>query len=135
MPVRSLNSSVLKWPDRETVGRKIREWAGKMLTRNSGVVGIAVFGSYAERRWGVGSDLDIVVLLDKSADPFAERSVEVHEGILPVPADILIYTIDEWKSMKSEGRRLVDAVEQNGIWIYKDQKFDDDMVKPENEEC
>ncbi len=56
----------------------------------------AVFGSCARGDWGVGSDLDIVVVLRSSDVAFTRRALAVDATALPVPADVLVYTVAEW---------------------------------------
>jgi len=60
MPVRSLNSSVLVWPDRATVDRAVRAWAASIGPGRHDGQRIGYFGSYARGDWGVGSDLDLI---------------------------------------------------------------------------
>jgi predicted nucleotidyltransferase len=47
MPVRSLSSSVLRWPDAQTVDHAVREWAQKVVRHREDVLRIGYFGSYA----------------------------------------------------------------------------------------
>src|SRR5207247_237446 len=75
MPVRSLNSSVLVWPDRAQVDRAARVWAEAVARDRSDVQRIGYFGSYARGDWGVGSDLDLVAVVDAPEEPFEQRSV------------------------------------------------------------
>lgn len=58
MPVRSLNSSVLRWPDPDSVVKAVRRWAKKYGENKPEVERIGYFGSYARGDAGVGSDLD-----------------------------------------------------------------------------
>ena len=60
MPVRSLTSSVIRWPDAETVTDAVRRWAREAAEEQKGVVRIGYFGSYATGDWGVGSDVDFI---------------------------------------------------------------------------
>ncbi|MDH7578360.1 MAG: nucleotidyltransferase domain-containing protein [Bacillota bacterium] len=117
MPVRSLNSSVLKWPGKRTVDRAVRHWAEKIVRSRPDVLAIAYFGSYARGDWGVGSDLDLVMIVKESPGPFTERACEWDTTDLPVPVDLLVYTEDEWGSMK-ERNRFREAVEKEGVWVY-----------------
>lgn len=55
MPVRSLRSSVLKWPDRAQVDAAVREWAAQVALSRPEVVRIGYFGSYARGDWGWGA--------------------------------------------------------------------------------
>ena len=117
MPVRSLSSSVLKWPDAKTVDAAVRRWAEESLQNRQDVIAMGYFGSYARGDWGVGSDLDLIIILESSDQPFIRRSVEWDATMLPVPVDIMVYTHEEWKSMT--GTRFHRTVMQEAIWIYK----------------
>lgn len=101
MPIRSLHSSVLKWPDEHQVVGAFWKWAEQIARLHDNVVRIGYFGSYARGDWGVGSDLDIVILLDSSEDPFMHRASGFDLQDLPVPADVLVYTLEEWKSFRA----------------------------------
>jgi predicted nucleotidyltransferase len=70
MPVRSLSSSVLVWPDAAEVARAVRTWAENLSKTEPAVQRVGYFGSYARGDWGVGSDVDLVVLVDRSQQPF-----------------------------------------------------------------
>lgn len=104
MPVRSLDSPILRWPDRETVVAALRQWADRARRERRDVVAIGYFGSYARGDWGVGSDLDVIVILDASALPFERRSAEWDTASIPVPADVLVYTQAEWDAMDPTSR-------------------------------
>jgi predicted nucleotidyltransferase len=118
MPVRSLSSSVLVWPGKQTVDMAVRAWAEGMLEKRKDVLSIGYFGSYARGDWGVGSDLDIIVILERSDLPVERRAAEWDTTMLPVPADLMVYTEEEWQSMKNGGR-FGAAVMREAVWIYE----------------
>ena len=99
MPVRSLNSSVLKWPDAATVGAALRVWAKAIGRAHPEVNRVGYFGSYARGDWGVGSDLDVVIVVDHADEPFMSRGTHWDATDLPVPADVLVYTCAEWERL------------------------------------
>ena len=78
---------------------------------------IGYFGSYARGDWGVGSDVDVVIVIQRSRQPFGQRAAEWDTTELPVPADVLVYTEEEWQSLK-EGGRFSEALQREGIWVY-----------------
>jgi predicted nucleotidyltransferase len=117
MPVRSLNSSVLKWPDAKTVDHAIRLWAEKVSQSRKDVLRIGYFGSYARGKWGVGSDLDVIIVLESSEEPFERRGAKWDLTELPVPADSLVYTEGEWVSLSQQGR-FYKTVTQEVVWVY-----------------
>jgi len=106
MPVKSLNSSVLKWPDGLAVERAARSWAAREARRHPELLRLGYFGSYARGDTGVGSDLDVIAIVREAAEPFERRSLIWDLNALPVPADIIIYTRDEWERLQKRGERF-----------------------------
>jgi hypothetical protein len=65
--------------------------------RNNGTVTrVGYGGSLAGEEWGFGSDVDLIVILSTSSSPFFERGRQFDATLLPVPADLFVYTDDEW---------------------------------------
>lgn len=95
----------------------MREWAAAEAPRRAGVIKLGYFGSYARGDWGVGSDLDLVAIVESSAEPFERRSLQWDLNALPVPADLLVYTLDEWNSLHEQGGRFARTLEQEVVWI------------------
>jgi predicted nucleotidyltransferase len=99
---------VLKWPDAAEVLAALGAWADRQV--QAGAVAVGYFGSYARGDWGVGSDLDLVVVVAHSEFPFVERASHYDASELPVPVDLLVYTQEEWDRLGQEGRRLIREV-------------------------
>ena len=119
MPVRSLNSSVFTWPDLNTVHQAAKEWADKQVQRRDDILRIGYIGSYARRDWGVGSDLDLILLLENSSIPFWERSREWDLSGMPVPTDVMVYTRQEWERIAARNERFFQTVTEEAVWIYE----------------
>lgn len=117
MPVRSLNSSVLRWPDRAEVDARVRDWAREEARRHPGLLQLGYFGSYARGDHGVGSDLDLVAVLEASGDPFERRALSWQLESLPVPAEILVYTKSEWEALQREGGRFARMLQDDTVWL------------------
>jgi uncharacterized protein len=75
----------------------VRRWAKKVLQQRPDVVQVGYFGSYARGDWGVGSDLDLIIIVKGSEKPFYMRAGEWDTKGIPVPTDMLVYTQDEWQ--------------------------------------
>lgn len=118
MPVRLLSSSVIRWPDRDMVDKALRDWSDIVVRKREGILRIGYFGSYATGGWGVGSDLDIVIVVDRSELPFIRRAVEFDLTGLPVPADIIVYTSKEWDSIDPESR-FGNLIKTETVWVYR----------------
>ncbi len=118
MPVRSLSSSVFKWPDRDQVDRAVRTWAESAVVRHARVLRLGYFGSYARGDWGVGSDLDLVAVIESDPEPFERRSLNWDLNELPVQTHLIVYTAAEWESLKAQGRRFFRVLENETVWVY-----------------
>jgi uncharacterized protein len=108
---------VLVWPDRATVDRQAREWAAGVVAERPELRRLGYFGSYARGDWGVGSDLDLVAVLSSSPLPFPERGASFDLTTLPVPAEILVYTEDEWQKLRQTGGRFAETLAREVIWL------------------
>ena len=123
MPVRSLRTSVLAWPGRPEVETAVTDWAWELARLVPDLVAVGFFGSYARGDWGVGSDVDLIVVLDSSASPFGSRTVTGGSLRLPVPADQLVYTREELRTVLERGGRFADTLRQEVIWVFKRLDF------------
>ena len=117
MPLRSLNSSVLVWPNRTDVDRAVRVWATRASEGHPEIRRLGYFGSYARGDWGVGSDLDLLAIVAESAKPFTQRPLTWDLTSLPVPAEILVYTEAEWRALESGGRRFAETLTREVVWV------------------
>jgi predicted nucleotidyltransferase len=123
MPVRSLSSSVFKWPKPSAVVHALKTWAADQAHQRTDIIGIAYFGSYARHRSGVGSDLDILVIVEQSKRPFWERALEFDTLSLPVPAEVVVYTVDEWQAATVERSGFLHTIRGDAVWVYKHPRF------------
>jgi predicted nucleotidyltransferase len=119
MPVRSLTSSVLKWPDAAAVVKAAKAWAVELTRQRGDILGVAYIGSYARGDWGVGSDLDLIVVVEQSQAPFWQRASDLELTGFPVPTEALVYTADEWLTLADERGRFFRTIEQEGVWVYR----------------
>jgi hypothetical protein len=66
----------------------------------------------------VGSDLDLILIVEKATQPFERRALSWDLSTLPVPAELLVYTLDEWQRMGAQGGRFARTVNREAVWIY-----------------
>lgn len=117
MPLRSLNSSVLVWPNQAEVDGAVRRWATEVSRSQPYLRRLGYFGSYARGDWGVGSDLDLVAVVATAEEPFERRSAKWDTTSLPVPADVLVYTESEWHALQEAGGRFARRLAEEAVWI------------------
>lgn len=118
MPVRSLNSRVLKWPARAEVDRAVRDLGVRLRRAQPGLLRLGYFGSYARGDAGPGSDVDLVAVVKHSARAFHERPLDFDLAGLPVPAELLVYTLEEWERARSAPGRFLRQLEAETVWVF-----------------
>jgi predicted nucleotidyltransferase len=109
----------MRWPGPDEVGASARVWATEVGGSRSDVVRIGLFGSYVRGDWGVGSDLDLIAVVDSSDVPFERRALSFDLLGLPVPADLLVYTLQEWDRLLAEEGRFARVVAVESVWLYE----------------
>jgi predicted nucleotidyltransferase len=107
---------VLKWPNAQSVDQAARRWAERVSRERKHICRIGYFGSYARGDWGVGSDLDLIIIVNESDQPFERRARNWDTTELPVPTDVLVYTWQEWESLQLE--RFCQTIADEAVWIY-----------------
>jgi predicted nucleotidyltransferase len=110
---------VFRWPKSGEVEAAARVWAHAVAARDATVRRIVCFGSLANGRWGVGSDLDLYIEVDSSDVPFSERTLGYDASDLPVPADLIVHTAEEAGRMRAEAKRLAQEIDEKGIVLYR----------------
>ena len=119
MPVTSSISSVKRWPNAEVVLRSLGDWGAAELANRDGLLGFGYFGSYARGDEGFGSDLDLIAIVEADDRPAMERALDWPTENLPVPADLLVYTIEEWQRLQAEGGRFARTLRTEARWLVR----------------
>lgn len=119
MPVTSSNSFVKRWPTRDAVLAGLRRWAAAEAEERPDLRALGYFGSYARGDEGFGSDLDLVAVVADSPRPLAERAGDWKTERLPVPADLLVYTAEEWKSLCRRDNRFARVLATETVWLFR----------------
>ena len=108
MPVRSLTSSTLKWPDAQTVDEAVRALAQRLAGVHPELRRLGYFGSYARGDWGWAVTS---ISWPSSPAPTAPLPSDHWISILagcPAPA-----ATDAFVTLAEAGVRLVD---DSGFW-------------------
>ena len=117
MPVTSSTSSVKRWPPPDEVLAAFEKWAHAQANIRPELVALGYFGSHARGDTGFGSDLDVVAIVKETGRPRLERNRDWLYERLPVPADLLVYTVDEWDRLRQRGGRFVDMLDDEAVWV------------------
>ena len=97
----------------------VKSWSIQQAHHRPDLNRLGYFGSYARGDWGVGSDLDLVAVVNDASEPVERRGVNWELNSLPVPADLLVYTILEWKALQKRRDKFITMLNNEVIWTYR----------------
>jgi predicted nucleotidyltransferase len=80
-------------------------------------VAVGIFGSYGRGDAGVGSDLDLLLVLQQCELPIWERLRAWDTADLPLATDLLIYSRQEWESLPAWNPKLAATLDQDMRWL------------------
>jgi predicted nucleotidyltransferase len=117
MPERSLNTVRIYYPEftRDGLIERLREGA-EVLSKKFTIKMVVLFGSYAEGRHTVASDVDLLVIYkgEKRADAYS-----LCWDAMKIPQlELHVYTEDEYERLRVSGSMLPKVIERCGITIW-----------------
>ncbi len=80
--------------DKDLVRDAVERFVAEMQRREE-VLAVVLFGSFAEGGFGVGSDIDLLLVLRDSDRPFLDRIPQYFPADFPVDVDVFPYTMAE----------------------------------------
>jgi uncharacterized protein len=75
------------------------------------------YGSYGRGTAGVGSDLDLLLILQRCDEPIWERLRRWDTSALPLACDLLVYSHVEWRSLPQWNPKLAEALLNDTRWM------------------
>ncbi len=115
----SSTGSVLRWPSSEAVLEQARAWAEQQAAANPDLEAVGVFGSYGRGDAGVGSDLDLLLILSRCQLPVWERLRRWDTSPLPLATDLLVYSRAEWETLPEWNPKLADVLARDVRWLVE----------------
>ncbi|MBI4442532.1 MAG: nucleotidyltransferase domain-containing protein [Acidobacteria bacterium] len=94
----------------------LEEIIGILVDQYGPIEKIILFGSYARGDADEYSDLDLI-LVKKTTKRFVERLVEV--PLLPVHADVFVYTPEEFEQMKEDENPFIMSALESARVLYE----------------
>ncbi|MGH7665331.1 MAG: hypothetical protein ACRENI_13740 [Gemmatimonadaceae bacterium] len=67
----------------------------------------------------MGSDLDVLIVVDRREVDLVESAREWDLTALPVPADVLVYGERELSDLLHDGGRFGRMLATEAVWIYR----------------
>jgi len=112
---------VLRWPDVNEVKKAFEKWAQKAVSRIPAIRKIGYMGSYVRGDWGVGSDLDVVVVIDAKTNGDRE-SIQVSRlsrRSIPVPVDLQVFEKSRWDRLMQENSRFARTLRRECVFVFQ----------------
>ncbi|MGQ0815379.1 MAG: nucleotidyltransferase domain-containing protein [Gemmatimonadota bacterium] len=97
---------MLKWPDAQVVRAQLSARAHEIARADKNVRAIGYIGSLTSGEWGVGSDVDIIVVVAQANAAPHMRAAAFDFTALPVPADVMVYAEAEYERLVAESSRF-----------------------------
>ncbi|GAB6876227.1 nucleotidyltransferase domain-containing protein [Thermaerobacter litoralis] len=109
--------------DRNAVLGQLRSWAAGLLEQDRTVQAVVLFGSMARGDATAHSDVDVLIVLDRSNLPF-HRRMPIPYPPLDRPVELFPYTMAEVATMLREGwgmavpaaREGLVLADRDGVW-------------------
>ncbi len=98
--------------------RAVRSWSAEQAQHRPELKRLGYFGSYARGDWGVGSDLDLIAIVDEASESFERRSLNWDLNSLPVPSEIVVYTLQEWDELQKRDNKFGRMLRSEAIWTF-----------------
>jgi predicted nucleotidyltransferase len=102
------------------ISNEIIKAVTQRLVKAYNPIAIYLFGSYAWGKPDAGSDLDLLIVIEKSDKKPHLRSERGSEALwdIKIPKDLLIYTQDEFKQRIIDASTLCHKIEKEGKVLY-----------------
>ncbi|WP_051463808.1 nucleotidyltransferase domain-containing protein [Leptolyngbya sp. PCC 6406] len=115
----------MRWPSHQAVVAAAIAWAEAAIANDPSILALGYFGSYARHQAGVGSDLDIVIIVTSSQaseEPRGSRidprlSLRWDFATIPVPVDALVYTLAAWQALSRHPNRMYTTLTTETVWL------------------
>jgi predicted nucleotidyltransferase len=109
-----LSTAKVTYFDRAPVEEALERHVERLLERCPDIEEIVLFGSLVSGTPVPGSDVDLLIILSASAQPFVDRIPMFLPTAFPVGMDVFPYTRDEVERLKDEPNSVVRAALRTG---------------------
>ena len=111
---KSYGSVKVFWLDKELLKKRIQKAARRVMSNNSSVEKVILFGSLAVDRATAFSDADILIIVKDSTKRFIDRPNDFSEYFqnMGVEVDLFVYTRKEIEQKE----KFITKIELTGAW-------------------
>lgn len=117
MPRRSSPSVKVTYFDKDLVWRSLRRFVAELAESHPEVQRVLLFGSLARGDAVPGSDVDLLLVLATSDEPFLDRIPRYTPSRFPAPVEVFPYTEGELEALLEQGNRFIRRALSEGICL------------------
>lgn len=119
MPNASSSTARVRFLDRDQAIAALEALAAA-VARRVRLERIVLFGSLARGDHSARSDADLLVIVPDSEEPPVQRAAPFlfHFADAPLPVDILVWTLREWRNRLVRSDRFALRVEREGVTLW-----------------
>lgn len=115
-------SSAFEWPDRDALRDAVKAWAEGTAEAEPRLLQVGYVDSFNPDGSEIESHLDVVLVVEQTDLPPAERGGAWDMAAIPVPTQALVYTAQEWSQIIDGGGWLARKMEKETVWVYGHQE-------------
>lgn len=112
-------ASPIEWPDADTLREVVARWADNAASVESTLARVGYVGSFAPAGSEEETHLDVVLIVDETDVPPAERVTMWDLSGIPVPTQPLVYTRSEWDEMVDGDGWLARKLQAEAVWVHE----------------
>lgn len=99
--------------------RALDAYIRELVARHLEIEEVVLFGSLVTGIPVPGSDVDLIVIMTSSDQPFLSRIPQFLPGEFPIGVDVFPYTREEMETMKRDGNTFVLGALRNGRVVFR----------------
>jgi len=105
-------SARVRYTEPELIRNAVRDYARDLRNGHPEIRAIRWFGSWVRGDAGVGSDVDLCIIVERSDVPRRERAMDFLPRIFPVGIDLFIFTVAEFDALGTEHPSMRKAIDR-----------------------
>lgn len=121
MPNKSFDSVQIFWLDRPEILGRLQSAVQDLVSRHPEIEQVVLFGSLARGDAVPGSDIDLLLVLRHSEEPFLDRSIRYRPAEVGVAIDLVVYTRQELDQLLADGNAFVAQALKEGLVLFKNK--------------
>jgi predicted nucleotidyltransferase len=105
--------------DREGIREALRRHVDARYRADPNAVAVYLFGSFARGTAVPGSDLDLLVVVERDPRPPRDRLPDHLPGAFPIGVDVIVWTRAEMEERLARGDRLARTILAEGEALFE----------------